>query len=130
MVFSHPPVGTVGLSEGEARAQYAGDVTVCSGEFTPMRYALADHKSTTAVKLICTGSEERVVGIHIIGDNADEMLQGFAVALKMGATKTDFDDTIVIHPSSAEELVTMKVPHVDHGTHASEESGIEWQEAC
>ncbi len=130
VVFSHPPVGTVGLSECEAREQYPGEVTVYSGEFTPMRYALAERKSTTAVKLICTGSEQRVVGIHIIGDNADEMLQGFAVALKMGASKADFDDTIAIHPSSAEELVTMKVPDVNHGNHGSDDSGIEWQEAC
>ncbi len=75
------------------------------------------------------GDEERVVGIHIIGDSADEMLQGFAVALKMGATKADFDNTIAIHPSSAEELVTMKVPEPDpHPTH-SLDSGVEWKMA-
>ncbi|MCW8910365.1 MAG: hypothetical protein OQK76_07055, partial [Gammaproteobacteria bacterium] len=64
---------------------------------------------TTAMKLVCAGSNEKVVGIHMIGDNVDEMLQGFAVAMKMGATKADFDNTIAIHPTSSEELVTMKV---------------------
>jgi glutathione reductase (NADPH) len=75
-----------------------------------MRYALNDHGPQTAMKLVCTGPEERVVGIHLIGDGVDEMLQGFAVALKMGATKADLDDTVAIHPTSAEELVTLKVP--------------------
>ena len=67
------------------------------------------------MKLICTGDDEKVVGIHISGDNADEMLQGFAVAVKMGATKADFDNTVAIHPSSAEELVTMKTS-LQHNT--------------
>ena len=129
VVFSHPPIGTVGITEQEARARYPGEVTVYSGDFTPMRYALSEHKVTTAMKLVCAGEEERVVGIHIIGDNSDEMLQGFAVAVKMGATKADFDNTIAIHPSSAEELVTMKVPDVCQEEHQSIDSGIEWQEA-
>jgi glutathione reductase (NADPH) len=110
VVFSHPPVGTVGLSEAQAVARYGDNVTIYQSNFTPMRYALAAHGSTTAMKLVCAGPDEKVVGIHIIGDNADEMLQGFAVAVKMGATKADFDTTIAIHPSSAEELVTMKAP--------------------
>ncbi|MGB5339536.1 MAG: glutathione-disulfide reductase, partial [Gammaproteobacteria bacterium] len=105
VVFSHPPIGTIGLTEAEARQRYAGAVTVYQSEFTPMRHALSAHGATTAMKLVCAGSDEKVVGIHIIGDNADEMLQGFAVAVKMGATKADFDNTIAIHPSSAEELV-------------------------
>ena len=75
-----------------------------------MRYSLSSHKTVTAMKLICAGSNEKVVGIHLIGDSADEMLQGFAVAVKMGATKADFDNTVAIHPSSAEELVTMTPP--------------------
>ncbi|MDH5179978.1 MAG: glutathione-disulfide reductase [Gammaproteobacteria bacterium] len=110
VVFAHPAIGTVGLSENEARQRYGNAITVYQSEFTPMRHALSGHGITTAMKLICAGKDEKVVGIHIIGDNADEMLQGFAVAIKMGATKADFDNTIAIHPSSAEELVTMKKP--------------------
>ncbi len=94
-----------------------------------MRHALSEHKSATAVKLVCAGTEQRVVGMHIIGDNADEMLQGFAVAVKMGATKADFDNTIAIHPTSAEELVTMKTADVREEAHHSVDNGIEWQEA-
>ena len=108
VVFSHPPIGTIGLQEDEARQQYE-KVSIYKTEFTAMRYALAEHGASTAMKLVCAGVDEKVVGIHIIGDNADEMLQGFAVAVKMGATKADFDNTIAIHPSSAEELVTMKI---------------------
>jgi glutathione reductase (NADPH) len=110
VVFSHPPVGRVGLTEPEARARYGDTLTVYETRFTPMRYALNEHGLQTAMKLVCTGPEERVVGIHLIGDGVDEMLQGFAVALKMGATKADLDDTVAIHPTSAEELVTLKVP--------------------
>jgi glutathione reductase (NADPH) len=113
VVFSHPPVATVGVTEPQARERYE-IVSVYRTEFTPMRHALSSHGVTTAMKLICAGEEERVVGIHLIGDNVDEMLQGFAVALKMGATKTDFDNTIAIHPISAEELVTMKMPEPNH----------------
>ena len=93
-----------------------------------MRYALSEHGMTTALKLICAGEEEKVVGIHIIGDSADEMMQGFAVALKMGATKADFDNTVAIHPGSAEELVTMKTPIKDHPCHEVD-AGNEWKEA-
>jgi len=132
VVFSHPPIGTVGMTEVEARNQYSNDVTVYMTDFTPMRHALAEQGSTTAMKLICAGSDEKIVGIHVIGDGADEMLQGFAVALKMGARKADFDRTIAIHPSSAEELVTMKVPV--HDAIPDEEShdidaGNEWKHA-
>jgi glutathione-disulfide reductase len=129
VVFSHPPIGTVGITESEARTQYGDEVTVYQTDFTPMRHALAAHGSTTAMKLICVGKEERVVGIHIIGDNADEMLQGFAVAVKMGATKANFDSTIAIHPTSAEELVTLKIPEVVEEAHHSVDNGLEWQEA-
>jgi glutathione-disulfide reductase len=110
VVFAHPPIGKVGLTEPEARERFGDTLTVYETSFTPMRYALNEHGPKTAMKLICTGPEERVVGIHIIGDGADEMLQGFAVAVKMGATKADLDSTVAIHPSSAEELVTLKVP--------------------
>ena len=109
VVFSHPPVGTVGLPEHEARKQYGHDnVQVYTSSFTPMRYAFTQHQIKTALKLVCVGEEQRVVGIHIIGDGADEMLQGFAVAVQMNATKADLDATIAIHPSSSEELVTMR----------------------
>ena len=108
VVFSHPPIGTVGLSEEEARDQFGDDVKVYQTRFTPMQYALSKHKVRTAMKLVTVGSQEKVVGCHIIGDSADEMLQGFAVAIKMGATKKDFDNTVAIHPTSSEELVTLK----------------------
>ncbi len=108
VVFTHPPIGTVGASEAEARAQYGDAVKVYVADFTPMYHALTTRKSRTDMKLVCVGPEERIVGCHIIGTGADEMLQGFAVAVRMGATKRDFDETIAIHPTSAEELVTMR----------------------
>ncbi len=108
VIFSHPTIGTVGMTEDEARAEYGDEVKVYTSGFTAMYYALGEDKQRSAMKLITTGVEERVVGCHIIGEGADEMLQGFAVAIKMGATKADFDDTVAIHPTSAEELVTMQ----------------------
>ncbi len=110
VVFAHPPIGKVGLTEPEARERYGDTLTVYETRFTPMRYALNAHGPKTAMKLVCVGPEERVVGIHAIGDGVDEMMQGFGVAVKMGATKADFDSTVAIHPSSAEELVTLKEP--------------------
>jgi len=130
VVFSHPPVGTIGMAEDEARQRHGTDVTVYTSEFTPMRHALSTQGTTTALKLVCAGKDERVVGIHIIGDNADEMLQGFAVAVKMGATKADFDNTIAIHPTSAEELVTLKVTDVVPAATHHPDTGPEWQQAC
>ncbi len=108
VVFTHPPIGTVGASEAEARAQYGDAVKVYVADFTPMYHALTTRKTHTDMKLVCVGPEQRIVGCHIIGSGADEMLQGFAVAIRMGATKRDFDDTVAIHPTSAEELVTMR----------------------
>jgi len=109
VVFSHPPIGTVGMTEADARARYAEDaVKIYTSEFVPMYYALSEHRPKTAMKLVTVGAEERVVGCHIIGPGADEMLQGFAVAISMGARKADLDDTLAIHPTSAEELVTMR----------------------
>jgi glutathione reductase (NADPH) len=108
VVFTHPPIGTVGASEAEARAQYGDAVKVYIADFTPMYHALTLRKTRTDMKLVCVGPEQRIVGCHIIGTGADEMLQGFAVAIRMGATKQDFDDTVAIHPTSAEELVTMR----------------------
>ncbi len=107
VIFSHPPIGTVGLTEAQAREQYP-DIKTYTTRFTALYHALSEHKPKTAMKLVCAGSEERVVGCHIIGEGADEMLQGFAVAIKMGACKNDFDDTVAIHPTSAEELVTLR----------------------
>ena len=108
VVFSHPPIGTIGLTEDEARSEFGEDVKVYTSGFTSMYYALGDRKQRSVMKLVTTGSDERIVGCHIFGDGADEMLQGFAVAIRMGATKSDFDDTVAIHPTSSEELVTMR----------------------
>jgi glutathione reductase (NADPH) len=129
VVFAHPPVATVGLTEAQARIQYGENVTVYETRFTPMRYALAQHKSDTAMKLVCAGPDELVVGVHLVGDNVDEMLQGFAVAVKMGASKADFDNTVAIHPTSAEELVTMKIPVAARKHHYSTDNDLEWQQA-
>jgi glutathione reductase (NADPH) len=130
VVFSHPPVGIVGLSEAEARQQYGSDqVTVYKSNFTPMRYALSDHGVTTAMKLVCAGDQEQIVGIHMIGDNVDEMLQGFAVSVKMGATKSDLDSTVAIHPTSAEELVTMKIAEPQPSIETVIDQSLEWRKA-
>lgn len=108
VVFSHPPIGTIGLTEAQAREQYGDEVNTYETSFNPMYMAFTDHKVRTAMKLVVVGKEERVVGCHMIGLAVDEMLQGFAVAISMGATKRDFDDTVAIHPTSSEELVTMR----------------------
>jgi len=109
VVFSHPTIGTVGMTEEEAVQEYGGGaIKAYTSAFTPMFYALGKDKQRTAMKLITAGDEERIVGLHVIGDGADEMLQGFAVAMRMGATKKNFDDTVAIHPTSAEEFVTMR----------------------
>ena len=108
VIFSHPPIGTVGMSEVAARARYGDDVKVYTTGFTPLYYALGNNKQRSVMKLVTTGDDEKIVGCHVIGDGADEMLQGFAVAIRMGATKADFDDTVAIHPTNAEELVTMR----------------------
>lgn len=108
VIFSHPPIGTVGLTEQEARAEHGDDIKVYETRFNPMVYAFSEDKIKTAMKLVVAGKEEKIVGCHLIGDGVDEMLQGFAVAIRMGATKQQFDDTVAIHPTSAEELVTMR----------------------
>ena len=108
VMFSHPPIGTIGLTEEQARKEHGDAVKVYTSSFTAMYHALCPNQQKTALKLVCIGAEEKVVGCHIIGMGADEMLQGFAVAIKMGATKADFDNTVAIHPTSAEELVTMR----------------------
>jgi glutathione reductase (NADPH) len=110
VIFSHPPIGTVGMTEPEAHAHHGDAVRVYESRFTPMLYAMTERKVPAAVKLVTVGEDERIVGCHVIGQGADEMLQGFAVAIRMGACKRDFDDTVAIHPTAAEELVTLKGP--------------------
>ena len=110
-VFAHPEVGTIGLSEPDAIEKYGKDnIKVYKTSFTEMYYTFLppDEKPPTSYKIVCEGPKERVVGLHIIGSAASEILQGFGVAIKMGATKADFDSCVAIHPTSAEELVTMK----------------------
>lgn len=108
VIFSHPPIGTIGLSEQEAIAAYGKEqIKIYQTRFNPMFDALSEDKTPTAMKLVTKGPEEKIIGLHIIGYGADEMLQGFGVAVTMGACKKDFDNTIAIHPTSAEELVTM-----------------------
>lgn len=112
VIFSHPPIGTIGLTEKEAIDKYGADnIKVYRSKFSNLYYGPweveSDEKPKTAMKLVCAGSNELVVGLHVIGMGADEMLQGFGVAMKMGATKADFDSCIAIHPTAAEEFVTM-----------------------
>jgi glutathione reductase (NADPH) len=108
VVFTHPPVGTCGLTEHDAREKYNNDIKVYSSEFVPMFNSFTEHRQKARMKLITAGVDETVVGCHLFGPGSDEMLQGFAVAMQMGATKKDFDNTVAIHPTSAEELVTMR----------------------
>ena len=109
VVFSHPPIGTMGLTEPEAIEQYGeANVKVYSSGFTSMYTAVTAHRQACKMKLICAGDTEVVVGIHGIGFGMDEILQGFGVAMKMGATKADFDAVVAIHPTGAEEFVTMR----------------------
>ncbi|KYQ90755.1 glutathione reductase [Tieghemostelium lacteum] len=108
VVFSHPPIGTVGMTEAEAIEKYGKDqVKSYNTKFTNMYYSVMDYKPKTAMRVVTVGKEEKVVGIHIIGLGCDEIIQGFAVAVKMGCTKADLDNCVAVHPSSAEELVTL-----------------------
>jgi len=115
-IFTSPSVGTVGLSEAEARQDFA-QVDIYRTRFKPMKYALGGSEDQTLMKLVVTGENKQVVGVHMVGPDAAEIVQGFAVALQAGATKQTFDRTIGIHPSSAEEFVTMREK-------ASPESGL------
>lgn len=108
IIFTHPPIGTIGLSEKEAKEKYGTQIKVYRAEFNPMARSFAVHPAKTIFKLICLGEEERIIGLHAIGDGVDEMLQGFAVAIIMGACKKDFDNCVAIHPTSSEEFVTMR----------------------
>ena len=112
VVFSHPPIGGCGLTEPQAAAKYGeGNLKVYKSKFANLFYGLfdvpADDKPKTLMKVICAGEDEQVVGIHVIGMGADEMMQGFGVAMKMGCTKADLDSCVAIHPTASEELVTM-----------------------
>lgn len=109
VVFSHPPIATVGLTEKEAIEQFGQEnVTVYTSTFASMYTAVTQHRQLVKMKLVTTGKDEKIVGLHGIGFGVDEMLQGFAVAIKMGATKADFDQTVAIHPTGSEEFVTMR----------------------
>jgi glutathione reductase (NADPH) len=110
-IFSQPPLGTVGLTEAQARGKN-DNVVIFKSVFRPMKYSLGRIDEQTLMKLVVDGTTDRVLGVHMVGPDAGEILQGFAVALKTGATKTDFDRTIGIHPSSAEEFVTMREPFI------------------
>ena len=110
VVFSHPPLGTIGYTEPQAVEAFGADqVKVYTSKFVNLLHAMAepDKKGKTAMKLVCVGKDEVVVGVHVAGEGADEMIQGFGVAMKMNATKADFDNIVAIHPTASEELVTM-----------------------
>ena len=108
VIFAHPPVGTVGMNEKDARATHGSKVKIYEENFVSLRHSLTGISSKAMVKLVCLGTEEIIIGCHIVGQGADELLQGFAVAIKMGAQKKDLDNTVAIHPTLAEELVTLR----------------------
>ena len=109
VVFSHPAIGSIGLTQEQAEAKYgAENIKVYQSTFAGMYSAITVHRQMTKLKLITLGEEEKIIGLHGIGEGIDEMIQGFAVALKMGATKADFDATVAIHPTASEEFVTMR----------------------
>ena len=108
-VFSTPEIGTIGLTEAEARAM-GGEVVIYKTNFRPMKATLSGSHERTMMKLVVDGKSERVLGVHILGEGAGEMVQCLAIAIRMGATKRDFDATMAVHPTAAEELVTMRTP--------------------
>ena len=118
-VFSQPEIGTVGLTETEARAQY-GHVDIYKTTFKPMKATLSGRDTRVLMKLVVDGVSDRVLGCHIVGDYAAETIQAVAIAVKMKATKADFDATVALHPTSAEELVTMRTPSARHVRQAAE----------
>src|SRR5712691_4958368 len=107
-VFSQPPIGTVGLTEEAARRQYGDDVDIYSARFKPMKNTLSGRDERTFMKLVVDGTTDRVLGVHMLGADAPEIVQGLAIAVKCGASKKMFDQTVGIHPSAAEEFVTMR----------------------
>lgn len=109
VVFSHPVIGSVGLTEEKAIAKYGEEnITVYKSSFTPMYTVLGENRQPSTMKLVTLGEDEKIIGLHGIGYGVDEMIQGFSVAIKMGATKADFDNTVAIHPTGSEEFVTMR----------------------
>lgn len=110
VVFSHPTLGTIGLTESEAKEKYGAEyIKIYKAKFTPMFHSITERKPKTFMKLVClTSEDERVIGLHCMGLGCDEMIQGFGVAMKMGATKKNFDSCVAIHPTSSEEFVTMR----------------------
>ncbi|ETO17443.1 glutathione-disulfide reductase, partial [Reticulomyxa filosa] len=126
VIFSHPPIGTIGLTEEHVREQVKNKklpepIKIYETHFRDLKYGMYSNQSEkvmTHMKLVCVGKEEKIVGLHMIGDGCDESLQGFAVAIKMGATKEDFDNITAIHPTAAEELVTIKVARGDEDNYS------------
>ena len=118
-VFSQPEVGTVGLTETEARAQFS-HVDIYKTSFRPIKATMSGRDTRVLMKLVVDGSTDRVLGCHIVGDAAAEITQAVAIAVKMKATKADFDATIALHPTAAEELVTMRTPTARHVRQAAE----------
>lgn len=107
-IFSQPPIGTVGMNEEEAREEYGDDLKVFKSEYKSMKFTLAGRDERSLIKMLVDGKTDKVIGAHMIGPDSAEIIQGIAVALKCGATKAQFDDTVAVHPSSAEEFVLMK----------------------
>jgi glutathione reductase (NADPH) len=118
-VFSQPEVGTVGLTEAQARAQFS-HVDIYKADFRPIKATMSGRDTRVLMKLVVDGTTDRVLGCHIVGDAAAEIVQAVAIAVKMKATKADFDATIALHPTAAEELVTMRTPTVRHVRQAAE----------
>jgi len=109
VIFTHPPCGSIGLTEAEAVAEHGAEsIKIYNSKSTPMYFAMTSRKESCLMKLVCHGPEEKIVGLHMQGMGCDEMLQGFSVAVKMGATKADFDNCVAIHPTGSEEMVTMR----------------------
>lgn len=109
VIFSHPPIGTIGLTEEQAIEEYGeGNIKVYTNRFFSMYASAGGYREACDFKLVCLGEEEKIIGLHGIGQGVDEMIQGFGVAMKMGATKKDFDSVVAIHPTGAEEFVTMR----------------------
>ena len=115
-VFSTPEIGTVGLTEAEARRRQGDDVVVFKAAFRPLKATLSGRAERMLMKILVDGPSDRVLGVHVVGEHAAEMIQLAGVALAMGATKADFDRTVAVHPTAAEELVTMRTPFVSRAT--------------
>ncbi|HET6806646.1 MAG TPA: FAD-dependent oxidoreductase, partial [Frateuria sp.] len=107
VVFADPPLGMIGLTEAQARARHGDAVQVYCKRFVPLQFAVAGHTAPTVMKIVCTGDDERVLGMHALGPGVDEMLQGFAVAMRQGLTRRELREAVAIHPTSGEEMLLM-----------------------